>query len=55
MAKLLPYAEKLSQEDKDRYLDKMSTIGKVDPFSLVAIGNICSSAPSVDAYDLVSY
>ena len=55
MAKLSPYAEKLSQEAKGRYLDKISTIGGVDPFSGVAIGDVCSAAPSVDACDLVSY
>jgi len=38
MAKLLPYAEKLSQEAKDRYLDKIS---RVDHFFGVAIGDVC--------------
>ena len=55
MAKLSPYAEKLSQEAKDRYLDKISTLGRVDPFFGVAIGDICHTTPSVDACDLVSY
>ena len=55
MAKLSPYAEKLSQEAKDKYLDKISTISGVDPFSEVAIGDIYSTVPSVDACDLVSY
>ena len=52
MAKLSPYAEKLSQEAKDRYLDKISTL---DPFFGVAISDICHTTPSVDACDLVSY
>jgi len=41
MAKLSPYAEKLSQEAKDRYLDKISTLGGVDPFFGVVIGDVC--------------
>ena len=55
MAKLSLYAEKLSREAKDRYLDKISTLGGVDPFSGVAIGDVCRTTPSVDACDLVSY
>ena len=53
MAKLSPYAEKLSQEAKDRYINKISTVGGVDPFSGVAIGDVCIVAPSVDACDLL--
>ena len=55
MAKLSPYAEKLSREAKDRYLDKISTLGGVDPFSGVAIGDVCRTMLSVDACDLVPY
>ena len=55
MAKLSPYAEKLSREAKDRYLDKISTLGGVDPFSGVAIGDICHTTPLVDVCDLVLY
>jgi len=47
--------QKLSQEAKDRYLDKVSTLGRVDPFFGVAIGEVCSTTPSVDVCDLVSH
>ena len=55
MAKLSSFAEKLSQEAKDKYIDEISTIDRVDLFSGVAISCVCSATPSADAFDLVSY
>ena len=61
MEKLSAYAQKLPQEAKQRYLEKLSTIQDVDPFllfqglpkSTVQIQQC--SLPLIDATDLVSY
>ena len=61
MANLSIYAGKLPQEAKRRYLDKIATIGSIDPFTLQRDARHQNPAveqcglPAVDASDLVSY
>ncbi len=54
---MLSYAEKLPEEAKKRYQDKLKVISSIDPFLLQAgtHSGETSSLPSVDAADLVSY
>ena len=61
MEKLSAYAQKLPQEAKRRYVEKLSTIQDVDPFLLfqgLPVSTVqiqqCS-LPLIDATDLVSY
>lgn len=62
MAKLSPYAEKLCDAAKKRYLEKLELTDSVDPFllsnpaSLKSLTNVIpQSLPPVEASDLVSY
>ena len=53
--RLSTYAEKLPQEAKQRYLQKITTVGSVDPFLLQGTSLQQAPLPAVDASDLVSY
>ena len=53
---LSSYADSLPLEAKDRYLNKISIIGGVDPFNHSALrGEITDDVPPVEACDLVAY
>lgn len=52
--KLSPYAEKLSNEARSRYEDKLAVIGGLDPFQGCP-GEPCEDVPPVEASDLVAY
>ena len=57
MENLSSYVEKLPQEAKRRYLEKIATICSVDPFTLHGNRRAAQQCnlPAVDAGDLVSY
>ena len=52
---LSSYGEKLPTEAKARYLDKLTSIGGVDPFCISKNDCLSCSLPPVDASDIVSY
>ena len=52
--RLSAYAEKLSGSTKERYKEKISQIGGLDPF-LGPLGECVERVPPVEASDLVSY
>lgn len=54
MERLSPYAEQLCGSAKERYKEKISQIGGLDPF-LGPLGECVDSVPPVEASDLVSY
>ncbi len=51
---LSTYAKSLPVEAKKRYMEKLTAISGVDPFTLQAL-EAAESLPQVDATDLVSY
>ena len=53
--KLSSYADKLPNEAKVRYLQKLSLIDGVDPFEVSTSGGNDCPLPPVDASDIVSY
>ena len=55
MSRLSSYAEGLSDEAKDRYRDKLSIIGGIDPFLSDVGGILTDSFPPVETIDTVSY
>ena len=48
------YADSLSYEAKRRYLEKISVVNGIDPFS-GCVGEPVDAVPPVDASDLLSY
>ena len=52
MERLSPYAESLTATAKERYKEKISLIGGLDPF-LGPLGQCTDSIPPVEASDLV--
>jgi len=53
---LLSYVDDLQDESKSRYLEKIATIGGIDPFHTSAFGEQSDDPPHVvDAYDLFSH
>ena len=56
MAGLSTYAERLPSEAKEGYMQKISVIGNIDPFTIVQSQGVqqCSLS-AVDASNLVSY
>ena len=54
MDRLSPYAEKLSSAAKERYKEKISLIGGLDPF-LGPLGQCTDTVLPLEASDLVSY
>ena len=56
MQRLSDYAERLPNDAKSRYREKLDVIGGIDPFQPGNIGTeLEDRLPDVDASDLVSY
>ena len=55
MSKLSLYADSLPPDAKTRYMDKIESIGGLDPFSSDFVGEKSDVVPPVSGCDLVSY
>ena len=55
MSKLSLYADSLPPDAKARYLDKIESIGELDPFSSDFVGEKLDVVPPISGCNLVSY
>ena len=55
MSKLSLYADSLPPDAKTRYMDKIESIGGLDPFSSDFVGEKSDVVPPVSGCDLVSF